>query len=135
MKKYFTVLILLISTSVLCAQNSQKLDSLKIIDGLYCLNGKPYSGEGYALFPTGELGLKGQFVNGKKEGMWEYWYSSGERKRKSIYVNNKKHGTTYYWYKNGFKAKEVYYSNNKRIGHKIWDIEGNPMPICLPDTF
>lgn len=135
MKKFFASLILLVFTSVIYAQGPQNMDSLKVVDSLYYFNGEPYNGGCYGLFSTGELGFKGKIVNGKKEGMWKYWYSSGAPKRESEYANNRKNGMTYYWHKNGVKSKEIKYINNKNVDQKLWDEEGNRLPNPGFDSF
>lgn len=97
--------------------------------------GKPYNGKVYAKHPNGKIGLLGEYVNGKKEGTWTYWYSTGEKKRESIYKDNKKEGTTYYWHQNGQVAKEITYRNDKNIDQKLWDEKGNRLKNPAFESF
>lgn len=97
--------------------------------------GKPYTGKVFAKHPNGNLGLVGEYQNGKKIGTWTYWYSTGEKKRESTYQENKKEGTTYYWHPNGQVAKEITYRNDKNIDQKLWDAKGNRLKNPTFESF
>lgn len=99
------------------------------------LDGTPYTGKVFAKHSNGKLGLVGEYVNGKKDGTWTYWYSTGEKKRESTYHENKKEGTTYYWHQNGQVAKEITYRNDKNIDQKLWDDKGNRLKNPAFESF
>ncbi len=80
----------------------------------------PYSGKCFGYHTTGERGLKGTYLDGKKIGHWVYWYSNAQKKLEVDYIKGKKHGVWYYWYKNGNMRIKALYSMGKLDGHNMW---------------
>lgn len=63
-----------------------------------------YIEEGY--YNTGKLFRRGKYVNGKKDGLWEWWFENGKKSdeatlQQGIYVGQRKH-----WFPNG-KLKQL----------------------------
>lgn len=91
----------------------------------------------------------GQFVDGKKEGVWEVWRGGQILERKqykndclggesflweedgtlsslTTYKKGKKHGKYTSWHRNGLEAEIGQYVEGERSGHWIFrDIRGN----------
>ncbi len=68
----------------------------------YLLNSKkPYEGEVYKKYPTGEIEFKGTLVSGLQEGIWTWKYITGEKKSEATFVNNLQHGTYRLYYQSG----------------------------------
>jgi len=122
-----TLLICFVSTA-LFAQNNVDIKDLEKKGRLYFYNSQLYNGTVFSKFDNGEIGLKGSFVNGEKDGVWEYWYSNGQQKRITPYKGGKKEGLTTYWHLNGVKSKEILYKSDKNIDQKLWDEQGNRLP-------
>lgn len=58
--------------------------------------------------------LRGLYINGKKEGIWEWLYPSGNLKRVSNHIRNRNDGEYFRYYDNG-KIKQ----------HGFWRAKGN----------
>jgi len=104
------------------------IGELKKNNDVFYLKDKPFTGNCYGKHKNGQIGLKGQFTNGKKEGLWIWWYSDGTKKRETTYSKNLKEGMTVYWHPNGIKSKEIIYKEDKNIDQKLWDDKGNRLP-------
>lgn len=128
MKAFIGILVFVISAIGINAQETVDISTLEIKDRVYYYNDKPFEGKCYAKHENGKIGMKGAFQNGKKEGLWVWWYSDGQKKRETIYKNNKKEGLTIYWHRNGVKSKEIVFKANKNIDQKLWDDKGNRLP-------
>lgn len=104
------------------------MSKLEEKNDLYYYQGKLFNGNCYGKHENGQLGIKGQVVNGMKQGLWTWWYSDGTKKRESNFTNNIKDGITNYWYQNGQKAKELMYRDGKNIDQKLWNEDGTRKP-------
>ena len=58
---------------------------------------------------------KGEFVNGKKEGLHRKWHDNGQLEKEGSYVNDKREGLWRFWGENGQLEKEESYLNGKLI--------------------
>lgn len=142
MKRLFCAILVVLLSLTAFSQNVEfsKLTTKWVTEGredveIAYYNGSAYTGKVYAKHPNGKLGLVGEYVNGKKEGTWTYWYSTGEKKRESTFHENKKEGTTYFWHQNGQVAKEITYRNDKNIDQKLWDDKGNRLKNPTFESF
>ncbi len=80
----------------------------------------PYTGKCYQYFKSGQKGLKGQLVNGKRDGQWDYWYSDGQQKLSVQYKNGIKEGDWLFWYPNGQLKSKTHFINGKMDGMNYW---------------
>lgn len=64
--------------------------------------------------------LTGSFKEGKKEGVWKYFYYTGDLEKISTYVNDKLEGKYEYYYDNGKLNVEGYYKNGLKEGEWTW---------------
>ena len=55
------------------------------------------------------FGSEGYYKNGKKDGLWEYWYPEGQMRSEENYENGIENGVTTCWYQNGQKLSEKNY--------------------------
>ena len=70
------------------------------------------------------LKTKGNYINKKKEGVWETYYSNGERKSKGIYKEDHKDGLWIGYDENGELESEVNYKMGKKEGFlKVFQAE------------
>ena len=81
---------------------------------------EPYTGKCFGYFKNSQIGLKGAYVNGKKHGEWEYWYTNGQNKMILHYDQGIKIGKWIYWYENGMKRIDNIYKNDKLDGKNFW---------------
>lgn len=54
-----------------------------------------------AFYSNGAKGYIGNVVNGKKNGIWIWWYPNGNKKDQCKYLKGREIDTLYHWYKNG----------------------------------
>lgn len=57
-------------------------------------------------YPSGNYSYTGNIVNGKKEGVWTWWYENGYRKDKCTYVNGFYTDTVFHWLENS-RLKQI----------------------------
>lgn len=127
--KQLLVVFLFIGISVSTyGQTPVKIGDLVKKDKIYTYHNIPYTGACYDKHENGKIGLKGQFKDGMKDGVWTWWYSSGKKLRETSYIENKKEGLTFYWHPNGQKAKELIFKSDKNIDQKLWDENGVRLP-------
>ena len=83
---------------------------------------KPYSGKVFRLWENGEKKLEGcSYKNGKKDGLWIYWYWDGQKGLEGNYKDGKEDGLWTYWYLDGddtdlaYKPEERTYKDGKKV--------------------
>jgi hypothetical protein len=111
---------------------------------------KNYSGQFYSWCDNGNVTCKGNYLNGKKSGLWIYyndygqllseynyvngklsglwfdWYLNGKKRLEQNYLNGVKMGPVMTWFHNGTKCCEGNYSNGKKVGlWTVWFTSGN----------
>ncbi len=87
----------------------------------------PYTGMCYQYFKTGQKGLKGQFIDGKRDGQWDYWYSDGQQKLSVEYKKGTKSGDWLFWFPNGQMKSKTHYTDGKLTGMNYWWYENGQM--------
>jgi len=80
--------------------------------GLYQKNWEFY-------FVNGEVKLKGEFVNSKKQGTWMYFYKTGKKKQVGKFKNGKASGSWYWYFKNGVIHREESYLRGREDGLSV----------------
>jgi len=97
---------------------SKDLDTLQNRGGIkYEINSeKPFSGSVYKEYQSGEKELKGNFKNGKKDGLWTKWLENGQKEEEETFKDGEKDGKWTNWYENGQKELEVTYKDGKEDG-------------------
>ena len=68
---------------------------------------------------TGELYIKGKYVDGLKEGKWISFKKNGDKSSITLYQNGKANGVYTEYHKNGILSKSGFYNDGKRIGRWI----------------
>ena len=114
MIKRITLLLLLLIVGC-----SKLIDEPSLIekDGVMYLpqSDKPYSGDVSKLDNFGKTLLKGAHKNGKKDGLWTWWYENGEKKNEGTFKDGKENRLHRWWYENGQKSKEGTYKDGKQV--------------------
>ena len=84
----------------------------------------PYTGKYFAFWNNGNKN-KGNYKDGKKEGLQTYWHKNGQKKVEENYKNGKQDGLTVWWHENGQKSSEVNYKDGKQEGLNVgWHSNG-----------
>ena len=68
---------------------------------------------------TGELYIKGKYVDGLKEGKWISFKKNGDKSSITLYQNGKANGVYTEYHKNGILSKSGFYKDGERIGRWI----------------
>jgi len=71
------------------------------------------------LYETGELKMKGNIKNSKKQGVWKLFYKNERPKGVGFFDNDMPEGKWVFWYKNGCVFEEGYYFQGVRQGEWI----------------
>lgn len=91
----------------------------------YKLDGKPYTGYAYALFPqSGTVSYEYNLVNGYQEGVQKQWYPNGRLKTEHGMQNNIYHGLAKSWYESGVLRFEAEYEKGNEIWSKSYNEKG-----------
>lgn len=77
---------------------------------------KPRNGMYVTYWPNGHLERRRNYVDGKKNGLYERFNSCGIKKLKCYFKDDKKHGEYIEYYKNGQIMKTYNYINGKKNG-------------------
>jgi antitoxin component YwqK of YwqJK toxin-antitoxin module len=66
----------------------------------------------------GTLVFEGELNDGKKQGLWSYWYDETQMKQQCQYVNDVLSGKCTYWYIDGTVKREETYQDGKLVASK-----------------
>ena len=76
-------------------------------------------------YPSGSLREEGNYVDGKRNGLYQRWHENGQLMEEVNYVNEKMNGLYRIWHKNGQLMEEGNYVNGEMDGlHQSWWING-----------
>jgi antitoxin component YwqK of YwqJK toxin-antitoxin module len=101
--------------------------NLKLDNGLYYLDNKPFSGYRKELYENKQVGFIGSYLNGMQHGITLTYFDNGKLKDSRAYKLNKSFGKHYGYWENGNQKFEFYYLNDKREGaNKQWYVTGKP---------
>jgi hypothetical protein len=57
------------------------------------------------------FGSEGYYKNGKKDGLWTYWYPEGQKSSEAHYKDGVENGVTTCWYQNSQQLSEKHYKD------------------------
>lgn len=101
--------------------------NLKLDNGIYCLNNKPYSGFIKEFYPNDTLKSVGSYLNGMQHGITQTYFPDGKTKDIRSYKANKSFGRHLGYWENGNQKFDFIYINDKREGcNKQWYESGKP---------
>jgi antitoxin component YwqK of YwqJK toxin-antitoxin module len=65
------------------------------------------------------------YTDGKKDGLWTYWYKNGQKELEINYKDGKEDGLETQWYENGQKRLEGTHKDGKKDGiSRAWNKNG-----------
>lgn len=74
--------------------------------------------------------MVGQYINGKKNGLWTYWAKNGQKIAELTFKDDEFDGKWTSWYINGQKKKEGFYQDGKQIGlWNFWKQDGTQLEV------
>lgn len=95
--------------------------SLKLLNGVYHLDGKPFSGFIKEQFENDTIKSIGSYLNGKQQGKTKTFFPNGKIDTERNYKNGKAFGKHIGFWENGYKKFDFIYINDKREGlQKQW---------------
>ncbi len=130
MKKYLFIVLLVGVWS--CGDKPVDFSTLIVKDGLVYKsdNSKLFDGKVYKKYSNNSLKFEGNYIEGKKNGLWFYWYNDGSKKLEGNYIDNSFDGVWKYWYEDStryYEGKVVDYDldifpiSTKENNFLLWD--------------
>jgi hypothetical protein len=58
---------------------------------------------------------EGNYINGKRNGLWKYWHENGQVRCEGNYINGLKDGVWKYWDETGVLTEETLYNNGVEV--------------------
>jgi hypothetical protein len=131
MKKYLFIVLLVGAWS--CGESGVDFQTLIDKNGMVYVSESSglFTGRVYKKYFDNKTEFEGNYLDGKKTGLWSYWYEDGSKKLEGNYLNNSFNGVWKYWDKNS----SIYYEG-KIIDYDIdiFPINTNDMHFLLWDN-
>ncbi len=131
MKKLYPLLSVLLFLSIGFSQQEYNSNDLVEMDnGLWTekFSDEPISGKVYGYFGEVQPLKKvyvGNLLNGKKDGLYTWWYDNGQKLGEGLYKDGKPDGLQTQWNRNGQKVQEWNYKDGKEDGLRTeWNDNG-----------
>jgi len=78
-----------------------------------------------SFYESGNKRMEGEFIDGRRNGMWKYWYENGELWSEGYFQEGVRSGPVRTYHPNGERNTIGTYDNGVRIGKwKFWDEKG-----------
>jgi hypothetical protein len=71
--------------------------------------------------------IEGNYLKGKKEGMFKFYFPNGQLAQSGNYVNDKKGGMWQYFYEDGVKRQILDFQENEILVKEFWNEEGKKL--------
>ena len=126
MKKFILILISLLFVTGI--SEGKEVSYLQNRNGIkYEVNSEtPFTGRLVKKYENGQKKEETNYKDGKKDGVFTFWFENGQKKLEGKFKNGKDVGLWTGWHKNGQKGLEWNLKNGKEDGLlTIWDEEGN----------
>lgn len=110
--------VLAIAPSALAAQTPTDMDRLRRHDGVWVHveTGKPHTGPVIDSWDDGTLRERGTLVDGRWDGVHEWYYMNGQLATRESYVDGALHGLSESYFKNGTLSLREIWVNGERDG-------------------
>ena len=117
MKNHLIISLLILSVGF--SQKEYDINHVLEKKGVYIkkFSDEEVNGSAYQMFGDMKMDL-GYIKNGKKEGLWTWWFENGEKKNEGTFKDGKENGLHKWWYENGHKSEERTYKNGIKEG--LW---------------
>jgi antitoxin component YwqK of YwqJK toxin-antitoxin module len=100
-------------------------DELKLVSGLWVLNGRAYTGTVIFDDPFGGLHYEEEYRNGEQHGLSRAWFvQTGKLNTDSVKRFGVLHGRLRRWHLNGQLAADEQYECGIRVSAQSWDQDG-----------
>lgn len=102
-------------------------DDLEFDDQLALLDGEPFTGTAFSLYPDGRLESESRYVAGLPEGLQEEWYPNGRLFRRNIAVRGRGSSEAWTWYGNGVMRTYSRHVDLRPVEARAWSEAGHPV--------
>ncbi len=92
--------------------------------GLYTLDGEPFTGVSYSVWPNGRLDSESELRDGLNWGVSRSWYSTGQPLGEATMRAGVLHGRSREWHTNGQFAEDGEYEYGIALWERKWDEAG-----------
>ncbi len=92
---------------------------LRAIEGLVYYKDKPFTGTSVIYYTKNAKAAAIQYLNGKKEGLYEKWFPDGLLSFEAYYKAGRKEGITKTWWKNGALRSQSIFKNGTPDGIQL----------------
>ena len=108
--RIFPILLLIVG----CSTDFETLQNRG--DVYYEINAeKSFTGSVIGKYESGQKSLKGNLIDGKKDGLWIEWYENGHKRSKINHTDGKRNGLGTWWYEDGTMSYKGMYKNGNPI--------------------
>ena len=127
------LIILLLTLSAGFSQKEYQLKDLIYENGIFSNRSSEelVNGMVYQNFKEKRVAL-GNVVNGKKEGLWTFWYKNGERREEGKFKDGNEVGVWKRWYDNGKMKSKRTIKFGKGEGAATWWYENGKKKYGRP---
>jgi TonB family protein len=88
----------------------------------------------YFYHPNGVLASTGEYVDGKKNGLWTGYHNTGMMKDSIVYVNGNPAGTAISWFADGYISDSTVYNEDGSGLSVSWFSNGSPAHAGIYST-
>jgi antitoxin component YwqK of YwqJK toxin-antitoxin module len=93
-------------------------------DGIYYLDGKPFTGTAYELYPNGQVSSEVEMIEGIANGAVHEWYPSGKPKLEGYGKIGERYSWSHEWFENGNPKHELVCEFHARAKERTWNEQG-----------
>ena len=111
-----------------CSKEPINEDELNFRDGVFYApypNNKPYNGESYSSYRSGELWDKTYYKNGKKHGKFYAYHKNEQLWKDGNYKNGEEDGEWIIYDKNGNVIRKTNYKDGEQISEVLYNEDGS----------
>jgi hypothetical protein len=83
-----------------------------------------FTGEFVDHYIDSTIAIEGNYTNGKKEGVFKFYFPNGQLDQVGKYLNDKKIGVWEYYYENGNKLQILDFKKDEILVIEFWDEKG-----------
>jgi len=106
-------------------------------NGVWMLDGKPWSGKHVNKFPNDKTEFEGEMVEGRPHGDWTWYFESGNKKSRLTYSLGLKDGNETHYYNNTSNTRALVktWKRGAFVKSYQWQKDGTSnLPTQRPDT-
>ena len=123
MKKLLSILSICL-VFISCSPDRVLKDDLTRKGEVVFFESKPFTGVAFDIWRNGQLAYEGNYINGKQDGLAQYWFRNGLLQKEGNYKDGEMNGLAQYWYDNGQLQSEVNFKNGEKESQINYNKDG-----------